>query len=251
MTVSEEECTIIIPAYNEANRIGGLLKGFAAYRGPVIVVCDGDDDTAGVVRAFAQKHPSCRMDCREYPERLGKGGGVAAGLIEAETLYVGFMDADGSTTVPEMQRLFATLADTDGAIGSRWIEGACVPVRQSMGRQVQSRLFNIFVRIVFGLPYRDTQCGAKVFRTKVVQTVLPSVLSRGFEFDVELLWQMKKQGYEVREVPIRWKDQPDSRVSSTTGVAMLKGLVQVRLGRPVSVAEISQNEQSVTKTTPK
>ena len=237
MAVSEEECTIVIPAYNEAGRIGGLLEGLAQYQGPVIVICDGDDDTAGLVRAFAQNNPSCRIVCREYPERLGKGGGVAAGLMHAETQYAGFMDADGSTTVREMRRLFFSLAEstsagrTDGSIGSRWIEGACVPVRQSKGRQVQSRLFNLFVRLVFGLTFRDTQCGAKVFRTEVVQAVLPSVQSRGFEFDVELLWQMKRQGYTVHEVPIRWEDQPDSRVGSTTGFAMLKGLLQVRFGR--------------------
>ncbi|KAF1078476.1 glycosyltransferase [Methanogenium sp. MK-MG] len=235
MTVSEEDCTIVIPAYNEAGRIGGLLDGLAAYRGPVIVVCDGDDDTAGVVSAFSQAHPSCRLKCREYEERLGKGGGVAAGLMHAETPYAGFMDADNSTTVPEMRRLFAALTDADGAIGSRWIAGACVPVRQSAGRQVQSRLFNLFVRLFFGLPYHDTQCGAKVFRTTVVQAVLSSVQSRGFEFDVELLWQMKRQGFVVEEVPIHWEDQPDSRVGSTTGLAMLKGLMKIRFGhRPQS-----------------
>jgi dolichol-phosphate mannosyltransferase len=231
MKVSEEDCTIVIPAYNEAGRIGGLLDGLAAYRGPVIVVCDGDDDTAGVVRAFAEAHPSCRMECREYKERLGKGGGVTAGLMGAETPYVGFMDADNSTTVRDMRRLFSALTDADGAIGSRWIEGACVPVRQTKGRQVQSRLFNLFVRLFFSLPYHDTQCGAKVFRRKPVQAVLPSVQSRGFEFDVELLWQMKRQGFIVREVPIRWEDQPDSRVGSTTGLGMLKGLLKIRFGR--------------------
>lgn len=231
MKVREEDCTIVIPAYNETGRIGGLLDGLVTYRGPVIVVCDGDDDTAGVVRAFAEAHPSCRMECREYKERLGKGGGVTAGLMRAETVYAGFMDADGSTTIPEMRRLFSHLTDADGVIGSRWIEGACVPVRQSMGRQVQSRLFNLFVRIVFSLPYHDTQCGAKVFRTQVVQAVLPSVQSEGFEFDVELLWRMKQQGFVVREVPIRWEDQPDSRVGSTTGLGMLKGLVKIRFGR--------------------
>lgn len=230
MTVREEDCTIVIPAYNEADRIGALLVGLAAYRGPVIVVCDGDDDTAGVVRAFAQAHPSSRITCLEFRKRLGKGGGVTAGLMRAETPYAGFMDADGSTTVPEMTRLFSALTDADGAIGSRWIEGACVPVRQSMGRQVQSRLFNIFVRALFSLPYHDTQCGAKVFRRVAVQAVLPTVRSKGFEFDVELLWQMKRQGFLIREVPIRWEDQPDSRVGSTTGFAMLKGLVQIRFG---------------------
>ncbi|MDE4908019.1 glycosyltransferase family 2 protein [Methanogenium marinum] len=231
MKVSEEDCTIVIPAYNEAGRIGGLLDGLAEYHGQIIVVCDGDDNTAGVVRSFAESHPSCRMECREYNERLGKGGGVTAGLMHAKTLYAGFMDADGSTTIHEMKRLFSHLSDADGIIGSRWIEGACVPVRQSKGRQVQSRLFNLFVRLVFSLPFYDTQCGAKVFRTKAVQAVLSSVQSQGFEFDVELLWQMKRQGFVIQEVPIRWEDQPDSRVGSTTGFAMLKGLLKIRFGR--------------------
>ena len=230
MTVREEDCTIVIPAYNEAGRIGELLDELAIYRGPVIVISDGDDDTPGIVRAFAQAHPSCQLECREYHERLGKGGGVAAGLMRAETPYAGFMDADGSTAVTEMKRLFSVLEHVDGAIGSRWIEGACVPVQQSLRRQVQSRLFNLFVRLIFALPYHDTQCGAKVFRTPAVQAVLPSVLSQGFEFDVELLWQMKRQGYTVREVPIRWEDQPYSRVGGTTGIVMLKGLVQIRYG---------------------
>lgn len=230
MTIREEDCTIVIPAYNEAGRIGELLNGLAAYRGPVIVISDGDDKTADIVRDFAQAHPSCQLECREYPERLGKGGGVATGLMQAESPYAGFMDADGSTTVTEMRRLFSVLAGVDGAIGSRWIKGACVPVRQSVGRQVQSRLFNLFVRLMFALPYHDTQCGAKVFQTPAVQAVLPSVRSQGFEFDVELLWQMKQQGFTVREVPIRWEDQPNSRVGNTTGIAMLKGLVQIRYG---------------------
>ncbi|NLO77599.1 MAG: glycosyltransferase [Methanomicrobiales archaeon] len=230
MTVREEDCTIVIPAYNEACRIGELLDGLAAYRGPLIIVSDGDDDTPDIVRAFAQAHPSCRLECREYHERMGKGGGVADGLMRAETPYVGFMDADGSTVLTEMNRLFSVLEDVDGAIGSRWIDGSCVSIRQNLRRRVQSRLFNLFVRLIFALPYRDTQCGAKVFRTPVVQAVLPSIQSQGFEFDVELLWQMKRQGYTVREVPIHWQDKPCSRVGSTTGFSMLKGLVQVRYG---------------------
>ena len=123
--------------------------------------------------------------CFRFGHRLGKGGGVIAGLMAARCPLVGYFDADGSTSIDEMKRLFVSLATIDGAIGSRWIPGSKLKVRQSVLRQMESRAFNLLIRVLFGLTYHDTQCGAKVFKKSAIDAVLPMMISRGFEFDVE------------------------------------------------------------------
>ncbi|MEN6343299.1 MAG: glycosyltransferase, partial [Methanospirillum sp.] len=182
---AQADCTIVIPAYNEEERIGGLLEALAGFEGSVIVVADGTDRTADLVRGFGAAHPDLALVCLEFPERLGKGGGIMAGFRAAGTPFVGFMDADGSTEPAEMARLFSYLAgaDADGAIASRWCPGAVVPVRQGPVRRLQSRAFNLLIRLLFDLPYADTQCGAKVFRREALASVLDEMELAGFEFD--------------------------------------------------------------------
>lgn len=222
------DCTIVVPAYNEEARIGGLLEALAAFEGPVIVVADGTDRTAALVRAFGDAHPGLALECLEFPGRLGKGGGIMAGFRAAGTPLVGFMDADGSTDPAEMARLFSFLADADGAIASRWAPGAVVPVRQSAGRRLKSRAFNLLVRLLFGLPYADTQCGAKVFRREAVAPVLGEMTLSGFEFDVELLWRLSRRGARVIEVPTVWYDRGGSKVGGGDSMEMLRRLVALR-----------------------
>lgn len=226
--VDPHDCTLVIPAYNEAQRLPRLLDELRTFEGRVIVICDGTDETAALVRTFALDHRERDITCREFSIRLGKGGGVMQGMSMAETPCVGFMDADASTSAGEMQRLFDALSDTDGAIASRWITGAEVPVRQTPSRLLQSRLFNGFVRVVFGLPFRDTQCGAKAFRRKALDNVLPLMRSCGFEFDVELLWRLCSAGCHVVEVPTVWENRGDSRVGLRDAVSMFTRLLRVR-----------------------
>jgi hypothetical protein len=144
---------------------------------------------------------------------------------------VGFLDADGSTGIGEIVRLFSAMAAADGAIGSRWVEGSRLTVRQGLLRRLESRGFNLLIRVMFGLSYSDTQCGAKVFRKPAIDEVLASMISRGFEFDVELLWRLKKAGFTVIEVPIEWQNKSDSRVEKRDIFRMLTGLLKVRFGR--------------------
>jgi glycosyltransferase involved in cell wall biosynthesis len=223
------ECTIVIPAYNEESRIGRLLTSLSQFPGRVIVVCDGNDRTADSVETYAQGHPGLRVRCLRFSGRLGKGGGVREGLLASDTELVGFMDADSSTPLEEMRMLFGKLTEVDCAIGSRWVPGASVPVQQDLLRRLESRIFNLIIRTLFGLQYRDTQCGAKVFRRSAVSAVLPDILSQGFEFDVELLWRLKIRGYSIGEYPIRWENRMDSRVKAGDILKMLAGLVTIRL----------------------
>jgi hypothetical protein len=143
---------------------------------------------------------------------------------------VGYFDADGSTSIDEMQRLFSRLPVSDGAIGSRWVEGSTLRVRQGLLRRIESRAFNLLIRLLFGLTYHDTQCGAKVFKKSAVDAVLPQMVSRGFEFDVELLWRLQLAGYTITEVPIVWQNKGDSRVQKRDMIRMLKGLFTIRFG---------------------
>lgn len=224
------DCTLVIPAYNEEKRIQSLLKDLSDFRGEIIFVCDGTDATPAIIAAFAADHPSLSIRCLTFSARLGKGGGVVAGLREASTRYVGYMDADGSTSLSEMERLFDRLADVDGAIGSRWLPGSVMTVRQGLRRRAESRLFNLAVRLLFGLDYRDTQCGAKVFRREALEAVLPSIRSTGFEFDVELLWRLAQSGCRVEEVPITWENRDESKVGTADAKEMLSGMIRLRFG---------------------
>lgn len=221
--------SLVIPAYNEEHRIRQLFDRISRSDGELIVVCDGNDRTADVVEAVAGSRPDLIIRCLHFPHRLGKGGGVIAGLKAARAPLVGFFDADGSTSVTEMERLFSHLDRYDGAIGSRWVGGSVVTIKQGLLRQLESRGFNLIIRILFGLTYHDTQCGAKVFTRRAIDAVLPALQSTGFEFDVELLWRLKKAGFVIGEFPIAWQNTGDSRVRGTDMIRMLVGLLKIRL----------------------
>lgn len=222
--------SLIIPAYNEESRIGVLLDSLPGGTGEYIFVCDGSDTTAELVERFAAYHPDMTIRCLKFNRRLGKGGGVREGMRAASAPLVGFMDADCSTSVTDMMELFALIGESDGVIGSRWIEGAELIERQGVMRRLQSRGFNWLIRMMFSLPFHDTQCGAKVFKKTAVDAVLPSLQSNGFEFDVELLWRLCMAGYTIREVPIRWQNNKDTRVRSADMIRMVAGLLRVRRG---------------------
>jgi dolichol-phosphate mannosyltransferase len=227
-TTPEAPYSLIIPAYNEEHRITPLFDAIRSFEGELIVVCDGGDSTADIVDRIAVQRQDLTIRCLRFDHRLGKGGGVIAGLRAARSPLVGYFDADGSTSVDEMKRLFLSLSTADGAIGSRWIDGSTLKVRQSILRQMESRAFNLIIRILFGLSYHDTQCGAKVFKKSAIDAVLPNMISRGFEFDVELLWRLKRAGFRITEVPIEWQNKGDSRVRKRDMIGMLWGLFRVR-----------------------
>ncbi len=231
MTTPAFSSSLVIPAYNEENRIQSLFDEITGFDGELIVVCDGTDRTADRIRRIAGDRTDLTIRCLVFDHRLGKGGGVIEGLKAARAPLVGYFDADGSTSIGEMQRLFSHLSAHDGAIGSRWVPGSTLRVRQGIMRQMESRAFNLLIRVLFGLTYSDTQCGAKVFTKAAIGAVLPKMTSRGFEFDVELLWRLQQAGYTVTEVPIAWQNKGDSRVQKRDMIRMLKGLFAIRFGK--------------------
>jgi len=223
--------TLIIPAYNEEARIPRLLSELAGAKGEVLLICEGEDRTPFLISEFARANPGVCIRCDRRAGRLGKGGAILEGMRQARAPLVGYMDADASTSFPQMLELFALLNGADVVIGSRWIEGSVLVRQQGLGRRFESRVFNMIIRLVFGLPFKDTQCGAKVFKKAAIDAVIGQMVSTGFEFDVELLWRIRNLGFSIREHPITWHDRGDSRVRGGDVLRMLSGLLRLRFAR--------------------
>ena len=229
--ICEQDCSIIVPAYNEEKRIGFFLENLNEFAGTIIFVCDGTDNTPVLIEKFAAENSRYNIRCLSYSHRLGKGGGILEGFRHSETAYCGFLDADGSASVKEMRKLFAALDDSDCAIGSRWMQESNVVIGQGLGRKIQSRMFNLAVKILFGLSFKDTQCGAKAFRRDAILTVMPRIESTGFEFDVEILWRLQNSGFRIKEIPIAWEDRESSHVGGFDGAGMLANLIRLKRGK--------------------
>ncbi len=228
--------SIIMPAHNEAQRIGGPLEAYATHFSQrhgdafeILVVANNCRDTTEEVvgqlaRRFRQIHQVV------IQERIGKGGAIIEGIKRAQGMLIGFVDADGSTPPEEFDRLVSALGASSGVIGSRWIKGALVPIPQSSLRRVLSRGFNLLVRLLFGFPYHDTQCGAKVFTRESLAAVVDNLRITDYAFDVNLLYLLRQKGCVVQEAPICWYDREGSQLRLSQVVPrMFAAAVQLRL----------------------
>jgi glycosyltransferase involved in cell wall biosynthesis len=208
---------IVIPAHNEEARIDRTLS---AYRDVVseplarflVALDECTDGTAEVARSHAGV--DARVEVHEYP-KLGKGGVLMECFRRCDADVVGFVDADCATPPAEFLRLVSATSDADVAIASRGHPASVLPVRRSFGRRIASRAFAALTRALFGLPFADTQCGAKVARREVVNQALPLLSSRDFLFDVDLLLTAERLGFRIVEVPTVWVDQAGSHLSAT------------------------------------
>ncbi len=218
--------SIIIPAYNEEQRLPASLDTVRAYLATksfdfveVLVVNDGSRDaTADIVKEFAAGDPRIRLI--QNPGNRGKGYSVRHGMTEASGEWVLFTDADLSVLIEELDQLASAIAESgaDGAIGSRALNRKLVGRHQSLARELSGRTFNLVMRFATGLPYRDTQCGFKVLSRAAARTVAQRQQSEGFGFDVEILYIAKKHGFRVLEVPVRWFNAEGSKVSLWNGM---------------------------------
>lgn len=235
MKKTKPKLSIIIPAYNEELRIQKTLSAYVwhfsrRYETEFIVVCDGNTDrTPEIVSGYAKRHRNVRL--LTFPRRLGKGGGLIEGFKVAKGDLIGFVDADSSTSTSDYDHLVKALTKNkvDGAIASRYLPNSHVLVKQPFYRKFLSRGWNFLVRIIFGIPFTDTQCGAKIFKRAAIQEVLPKMTARGFEFDVELLWRLQRAGYKIVEVPTTWLHMEESKFRIKDIVGMFARLLRTRL----------------------
>lgn len=192
------------------------------------MVCNGcTDDTPNIIRGLCSKYLQIKALC--FEEKLGKGGAIIEGFKAAEGDEVGFVDADESVEPDDVRMMFDALSNADGVIASRRLKDSRILVKQSLKRRVASKVFNILIRMMFDLDFRDTQCGAKVFKKEAIRNILDSLTTKGFEFDVELLWKLKNEGYEVIEFPVTWKHSEGSTFSLSNAPKMFLSLLKVRL----------------------
>jgi glycosyltransferase involved in cell wall biosynthesis len=222
--------TLILPCYNEAERLPQTLTAYLAQlsRQPgeveVLVVDDGStDQTFAVAQAIAAQDDRVRI-IRSQPNH-GKGFGVRTGMLQATGELLVFTDADGSYGPGEVARVTAALAEAPVAIGSRPAGWATGPP----ARRLASRLFNWAIRALLGLPFGDTQCGLKGFRRHAALEVFGRARLDGFAFDAEVLFLARRLGLAVTEIPVRAQERDGSKVQlAVDALAMLGDVLRVR-----------------------
>lgn len=237
MAQTEPSLLLLIPAYNEEDRIEPVLRSYAEYfkqnyAGPfqLVVVLNGCvDNTLGVVQKVGRDYPS--VQALEFPAPIGKGGALIAGLKLAQLAdLIGYVDADGATAPASLHALVKHCAEADCVIGSRWIEGAILHQAQTSRRQFASRVFHTIVQVLFRMNIRDTQCGAKVMRRQAIESVHSSLRIADMAFDINLLYTIKRAGYRILEVPTEWTDKVGSKVVlGKTSLSMLLSVLRLRL----------------------
>ena len=230
--------SIIIPAYNEEQRIGDTLAKYAEYFNlhypkshEIIVVLNGCvDDTLSVVKSSIKLYPSIKY--LDITNPIGKGGAIKKGLNIASGELVGYTDADASTRPEILHRLFAVLELTpslDCIVGSREITGAVV-ANKSLKRKIMSRAFNGLVNLYFNTGLRDTQCGAKVIRSSFIPQIMPNLLLSDMSFDVNFIVDVQRVGGKVLEMPIEWEDDANSTVRPVkTSLLMFMSITRLKI----------------------
>jgi len=217
--------TVVLPCYNEAERLPGTLQALLAHLSAapgeveVLVVDDGSTDaTVSVAEAMAAVDRRVRV--LSYRPNRGKGFAVRTGMLAAQGELVVFTDADGSYSPSDLDRILAALAHAPVAIGTR-TGGTSGPV----ARRAASRVFNLAIRGALGLPFGDTQSGLKGFRRAAAQQIYSQVRVDGFAFDVEVLWLARQFSLEVAEVDVQALERQGSKVQMVADALEMLGQV--------------------------
>lgn len=236
--------TVVLPAFNEEDRLGSALDelfGYLRRRGEVardgatgaaalppeirvLVVDDGSSDgTAALVHArpeLANPPPGIQLDLLIVPHG-GKGAAVRAGMLAADSDLVIFADADMATPPDQLPKLVEALADHDIALGSRiQADGRDMRRSQPVYRRMLGRVFHLIASVWVIGPIKDTQCGFKGFTRAAAQDLFSRQKVTSIVFDVELIHLARRRGYRIAVVPIQWSDKRGSRMRARPGLAL-------------------------------
>ena len=222
--------TVVIPAYNEENRLRPTLDRMReyfsgqSYSVETIVVDNASSDrTAEVAREAGVMVLS--------EPRRGKGAAVRTGMLAGHGQYLLFSDADLSTPIEEVEKLMAAMREgCDVAIASRALPESNLAVRQPWHRELVGRAGNVLVRLMAVHGIADTQCGFKVFRRETARRLFGAQKMTGIAFDMEILFLAQRLGLRIAEIPVTWIDDPDTRFSRVRdSLDAIKDLVRIRI----------------------
>lgn len=227
--------SVVVPAYNEQRILPKSLETILDYldrrgiQGEVLVVDDGSTDQTARVASEILRGRRGRV--LSHAENRGKGCAVRRGVLEAAGRWVLMTDADLSSPIDEHAKLAAAARDhdLDVAVGSRALVESRIEVRQKWPRELMGKTFNVLIRAITGLSFRDTQCGFKLMDRNRVLPLFEKMVVDRFAFDVELLFLCARFGLRAREVPVVWRNVADSRVSMIGDpLNMLLDVIRVR-----------------------
>ncbi len=236
-----QKLSIVIPAYNEEKRIGNTLKAYSNYFESlrkqkkldyeiVVVINNTTDNTEDVVRKYQKKNK--RILCLNLKAK-GKGYAVIEGFkdsLKRKNDMIGFVDADMSTKPAQFYELAENIRNNDGIIASRYVKGAIIRPRRTIMRVLTAEGFSFLVRTMFLMPYKDTQCGAKLFNRKLAEYLSKNVGMTRWAFDVELLYKARKAGFTIKEQPTIWTEHEGTKMNVTkTSLQMFLAIARLRL----------------------
>ena len=211
------DISIVIPCFNEAKRLPKTLKiisGFLSsskYSYEIVVVNDGSQDKT-VEKAKGLKIKGVRV--LGYEVNRGKGYAVNFGVLRSRGKHILFADADNSTPFEQIEKVLSFTDKYKVIIGSRYLRGSDIKVKQSVARQIGARVGNLLIRMILLPRVKDTQCGFKLFERRAAKRIFARQTIWRWGFDIELLYIAKKLGYEVKEVPVDWYNDVGTRVGS-------------------------------------
>lgn len=248
--------SVVIPAYNEEKRLPATIKKVVEYLSrqkydwEVLIVNDGSKDRmAQTIEPFINREDNLRLIDNKVNK--GKGAVVKQGMLEAKGEWRLFMDADNSTDISEIEKLWPYSKQTayslqltaknnkplavsrqpeaEVIIGSRYLKADSIKIKQPILRRMMSRAGNILIRILLGIKSVDTQCGFKLFSAKAAQEIFPLQTIERWGFDMEILAIAIHRGYQIKEVAVDWYDAEGSQVKKSAALKTLKELLVIKL----------------------
>ena len=237
--MSQVLLSIVIPAYNEESRLGASLKKIISYldkqgrRFEIIVVDDGSSDrTVQTVKETAEKLDRATfVQILENGTNQGKGYSVRRGMLAASGECALLTDADLSTPIDQIIKLELEVIQKEChiAFGSRDLQDSEIYKHQSLFRETGGKIFNLVMRLVTGLPYRDTQCGFKLFNMQFCRALFKQQRLTNYAYDVEILYLARTRGLSVREIGVGWQHHPNSKIHILSdGIGLFWGLFTIR-----------------------
>ena len=225
---------IVVPVYNEEkileksiSTLTDFLKKNFKHDWQIIIADNASiDKTLEVAKAITKKYPKVRFI---HLDQKGRGRALRKAWTESKADIVSYMDVDLSTDLTFFPLMIDSLLQGyDVATGSRLMKGA--EIKRSFKRELLSRGYNLLVRAILGVNYKDSQCGFKAVTREIVNKVVPEIKDNAWFFDSELLFRAHKKGYKIKEIPVKWIEDEDSRVRIVSTVSnYLKSIAVLRL----------------------